>query len=84
MNEKRTNIQPGVLLTGREAVDLLPGTTYGTFMRWAREGKVPVYLLGGRKFFRRSDVEALVTPVAVSASSADDVPPALFSVGEGE
>ena len=73
MNENRTNIRAGVLVTGREAVDLLPGTTYGTFMRWAREGKVPVYLLGGRKFFRRSDVEALLTPVVGQAVSADEL-----------
>lgn len=77
-------LQSDELLPGRVAVKLLPGTTYDTLMRWAREGKVPVYLLGGRKFFRREDVEALLTPVVGSAASADDGSCSFSGVGRGD
>ena len=61
------------LLTAAQAAKLLPSTSASTVSRWARRGEIAyVELPGGRKFFRRSDVEALLTPVVGSAASADD------------
>ncbi|AYD90742.1 DNA-binding protein [Actinomyces lilanjuaniae] len=52
------------LLTGREAAALLPGVSYATVMRWAREGRIcsVQYVKGGRRLFYRTDVEALLEP----------------------
>lgn len=71
------------LLTGREAVKLLPGTTYSALMRWARDGLVPSvqYVKGGRRLFRRKDIEALGRAkragdsTELAASSVDGVLP---------
>ena len=53
------------LLTSREAVALLPGVSYAQLMRWAREGSVSSvqYMPRGPRWFRRSDIEALLEPV---------------------
>lgn len=59
------------LLSPREALELLPRVSYQALLSWARAGKVPyVEYPSGRKFFRRSDIEALLAPVGVSAPSA--------------
>ena len=52
-------------MSGREAAALLPGVTYQTLLRWAKAGDVP----SGRFYFRRSDIEALVTPVVIGVKS---------------
>lgn len=64
------------LLPGREAVKLLPGTTYDTLMRWARTGKIPFVERrpGNRKFFRRVDIEALDTYVPARDGVDDSLP----------
>lgn len=73
------------LLTAAQAAKLLPSTSASTVSRWARRGEIPyVELPGGRKFFRRSDVEALLTPVVGSAASADDGSCSLSGVGRGD
>lgn len=54
------------LLTAGEAVKLLPDTTAATLLRWGREGRVPVVRLPGRVYFRRSDIEALLTPTTAT------------------
>lgn len=60
------------LLSAAEAAKLLPSTSAATVSRWARRGEIPfVELPGGRRFFRRSDIEALLTPVVASAPSAE-------------
>ncbi len=54
----------GELLAAHDAALLLPETSPATLYRWARQGKIPfVELPSGRKFFRRSDIEALLVPV---------------------
>lgn len=57
-------------MSGREAAALLPGVTYQTLLRWAKAGEIPcVRYPSGRFYFRRSDIEALVTPVVIGATS---------------
>ena len=57
-----------VLIDPHSAAALLPGVSYQSILRWARYGKIPfVELPSGRKFFRRSDIEALLTPVGLVA-----------------
>lgn len=57
-------------MSGREAAALLPGVTYQTLLRWAKAGDVPcVRYPSGRFYFRRSDIEALVTPVVIGVKS---------------
>lgn len=51
------------LLSAAEAAQLLSSTSAASLMRWARAGKIPcVELPSGRRFFRRSDVEEILTP----------------------
>ncbi|QRV02074.1 helix-turn-helix domain-containing protein [Arcanobacterium phocisimile] len=67
MKEKLTDeSKAGELLAADDAALLLPETTPATLYRWARQGKIPfVELPSGRKFFRRSDIEAILKPVVV-------------------
>ncbi|WP_164918764.1 helix-turn-helix domain-containing protein [Actinomyces oricola] len=61
----------GELLTAAEVAELLPDTSAQTVLRWARQGALAfVKLPSGRKYFRRADIEALLTPVVASAASA--------------
>lgn len=64
MHERMANVSESNMLSGREAAALLPGITYTTLMRWARQGRVPStqYVEGGKRMFRRSDIEALLIP----------------------
>lgn len=75
MDERIANVRESDLIGGRQAVELLPGITYTTLMRWAREGRVPStqYVEGGKRLFRRSDIEALKAPRAASAPSVSSV-----------
>lgn len=58
-------------LTASEAAALLPDTSPQTVLRWAREGRIPVVSLPGRrKFFRREDIEALLVPTTESAEES--------------
>lgn len=66
---------PKELLSAAQVAALLPDTTTQTVLRWAKQGLLPfVELPGGRssrKYFRRSDIEALLTPrVAPAAESS--------------
>lgn len=62
------------LLSAAEAASLLPDTSVQSLQRWARNGNIPsVVLPSGRRFFRREDIEKIITPVMPSASSADEV-----------
>ena len=76
MEERVFNIREPDLLSGRQAVELLPGITYTTLMRWAREGRVPStqYVDGGKRLFLRSDIEALKAPKTTSAPSVASAP----------
>lgn len=59
------------LLSAREASELLPRTSPQVLLRWARTGKMPaVTLPSGRRFFRRSDVEAILQPSFETPESA--------------
>lgn len=59
------------LLSAQEASELLPGTSTQAILRWARTGKIPtVKLPSGRRFFRRSDVEAILQPSFETPESA--------------
>lgn len=50
-------------LTAREAAEMLPGVSYQAILRWAKLGKVPfIELPSGRKYFRKSDIDALLRP----------------------
>lgn len=76
---------PDESLSAALAAKLLPSTSASTVSRWARRREIPfVELPGGRRLFRRSDIEALLTPVVASASSADDVSSHLFDRVAGE
>jgi excisionase family DNA binding protein len=58
---------PNEIIRTAEAARLLD-VSPRTLQEWAREGKVPfVSLPSGRLRFRRSDVEALRTPVTTPA-----------------
>ena len=47
---------------------MLPGVSYQSLLSWARTGKLPhLRLPNGRVRFRRSDIEALLTPTISSA-----------------
>ena len=60
------------LLSAREVAEMLPNTSAQTVLRWARVGAIAyVQRPGGRKFFRRSDVEEILTP---RVSSEDPLP----------
>ena len=59
------------LLSAQQAAAMLPETSSATIYRWARQGKIPVVELpSGRKFFRRSDIEALLVPVVEEVDEA--------------
>lgn len=69
--------QAAELLSPREACALLPGVGYQALLRWARQGDVAhVRLPNGRIYFRRADIEVLLTPVGcgVSAESVGRAP----------
>nr|WP_300337245.1 helix-turn-helix domain-containing protein [Actinomyces sp.] len=70
MDERIANETRGEYLTGRQAAALLPGVSYATFMRWARQGAIPStqYVSGGRRVFRRGDIEAMLSPRTDGAS----------------
>lgn len=52
------------LLSLQEAVDLLPRVSVHTLRRWAKANKVShIELPGGRLWFRREDILALMRPV---------------------
>jgi hypothetical protein len=52
-----------------------PLLTKAMLWRWSRMGKVPfVELPSGRKFFRRSDIEALLRPVDPDVGEGAGVP----------
>lgn len=52
------------LIDIKSAAALLPSVTPVTLRRWVKAGKVPHVLLpGGRLWFRREDILALMTPV---------------------
>ena len=64
--------EPQALLTSVEAAALLPETSPQTLLRWAKQGRIPfVELPSGRKFFRRSDIEALLVPVGADVSVSE-------------
>lgn len=56
-NPNRTEKTPTEYLTRRQLADLL-SVDLATVHRWAKEGKLPSYRLGGRVFFKRAEVEA--------------------------
>lgn len=62
MNSRKTYEQ-AEMIAPSEAASLL-GVTPATIRRWAHLGKIPyIHLPSGRMKFRRSDVEALLSPV---------------------
>ena len=89
MKQVVSNVIDSHLLKPREAAELIPGCSYQSLLRWAREGKVPfIRLPSGRILFRREDILALLAPVEpdvpVGADGGDaalDVPfPALVGM----
>ena len=73
MNIKKPD-DPQDLLSASEVAKMLPDTSAQTVLRWAKQGLLPFIELPStsrrRKYFRRSDIEALLRPVAASAPSA--------------
>jgi hypothetical protein len=67
-------------ITLAEAADLLEASNVrfqpSTIGRWARNGTLQSIKLGGRRFVRRGEIRALVTPPR--RVRASDVQPALF------
>jgi hypothetical protein len=76
MNRNVTEGNDTELLAAKIAAQLIPGSaSYQSLLRWARQGKVPfVRLPSGRMFFRRSDIEALLTPVELDPEGSSGVP----------
>lgn len=74
------NVREADMISGREAAALLPGVTYTTLMRWAREGEIPStqYVKRGKRMFARADVlamrdkEALKSTVTTEDTSVYD------------
>lgn len=63
MSVRKTN-EAHQLLTAAEVAQILPDTSEQTVYRWVRDGKLGAIVLpSGRKFFRREDIEAILTPV---------------------
>lgn len=67
MNERNPNARMArELISPHAAAELLPNTSYQAVLRWIRDGKLPaVTLPSGRRFLRRSDIEALLVPTVV-------------------
>lgn len=60
----------GDVLTPSEAASLLPNTSVDSIRRWIRNGTLRAHRLpNGRYLVWRSDVEALLAPVAPPMSS---------------
>ncbi|MDO4900949.1 helix-turn-helix domain-containing protein [Actinomyces sp.] len=80
VDDQTVNVDDDDLLTGDDAVKLLPGVTYQTLMRWARQGHVTSvqYVKRGRRLFPRSAIEELKrhrsTNAEQSAPSASPPP----------
>lgn len=84
MNRHRESEQSPVM-TAREASEYSGLASERTFVRWAKSGQIRhIALPNGQVRFRRSDLDALMTPVVASASSADDVSSHLFDRVAGE
>ena len=64
------------LISGREAVKILEGVSYPTFMRWARGGRVRSvqYVKGGRRLFFRRDIEDLKARSTASGTENLELP----------
>jgi excisionase family DNA binding protein len=56
MNEAAIEFEP--LLDSKEAAKLLGNIHVKTLQRYAREGELPGYRVGGRWFFRASELDA--------------------------
>ena len=54
----RTGESPEEYLSAEEAARLA-GFSPGTIRRWAREGRIPSTTIGGRRWFRRQDIESV-------------------------
>ena len=50
---------PGDDYLSAEEVARVVGFSPGTIRRWAREARIPSVLVGGRRWFRRADVDAM-------------------------
>ena len=73
-----------LLMTARQVVEQWPNAlTRAQLWRWAREGRIPVVRYpSGRMRFRRSDIEALLTPrVAPAAESSVESAPSVSGGG---
>lgn len=59
------------LLSASEVASMLPDTSAQTVLRWAKQGRLPFVEMPsgrrGRKYFRREDIEALLTPEVAPA-----------------
>jgi hypothetical protein len=67
-------------ITLAEAADMLAGANVhfrpGTIGGWARSGRLQSIKLGGRRYVRRGEIRALITPPR--RVPAESVQPALF------
>lgn len=74
MNVHHMQVDGDEALTPSQAASLLPNTSVDSIRRWIRSGALPAQKLpNGRYFVRRGDVEALLSPVGPSASSAPGI-----------
>ncbi|MBB6335461.1 MerR family transcriptional regulator [Schaalia hyovaginalis] len=68
------NMQSNVRIDARQAGEILGVTAY-TVRRWAKAGELPCLRYpSGRLYFRRADIEALLTPVTAAAPTSHDAP----------
>lgn len=61
------------LIDAAEVAAMVPRTTRRTVNRWAREGLLPVAVQtpAGRRYFRRSDIERILSTDATTTEDED-------------
>lgn len=70
--EKPSETQKENLLSLAEASELLPAVSRHTLRRWAKANMVThIELPGGRLWFRREDILALMKPVVANGNGAN-------------
>lgn len=64
LNEKFEPKQPTEFLT-RSELALLLKCDLSTIYNWTRKGKITPYGIGNRVYFKRSEIEAVLTPLTI-------------------
>jgi len=62
LTERTPNTKKDGYFSRRQLSELL-SVDLATLHRWSKSGKLPSYRLGGRIFYKQSDLEAVMKPV---------------------